>query len=56
MERAGWERERREYFEKKGIRWSEVEKRIKEIEEGKIWYGVWERGKRKTKRSKMGSD
>jgi len=35
-ERLGWERERREYFERKGIGWREVEKRIEEVEEGEV--------------------
>jgi len=56
-ERSGWKGKRREYFEKKGIGWREVEKRIEEVEEGKIWYGgMGKGGKGKTKRSKMRSD
>jgi len=49
-ERSGWEGEKREYFEKKGIGWSEVEKRIEEVEVGEIWYGVWEREERERQR------
>jgi len=40
--KSGWEGERWEYFEKKGIGWGEVEKKLEEVEEGVVWCGKWE--------------
>jgi len=38
-----WEKERMEFFERKGIGAEEVEGSIEEIERGEVWSGEWER-------------
>lgn len=38
-----WEKERIEFFERKGIGRKDKEKMLEEIEEGEVWYGELER-------------
>lgn len=46
----GWEKERSEFFEGRGIKREEMVKIIEELEEGEMWYGQLEKRKKEMQR------
>lgn len=51
----GWEKERNEFFEGRGIKREELVKIIEELEEGEMWYGQLEkRGKEMQREERWG--